>query len=105
MERLGIARNRLGYIIMERSIGTFIAYGAVAIDYIQETTEDTALIVIFLTSEFFLMHLWAVTLNLLMIIAIEMGNPFNDGRTAFPGWKYVNGMRTDFDKLLNIGIK
>ena len=91
------------FLVHMDNIGTFIAYGAVAIDYIQETTEDTALIVMFLSFELILMHLWAVTLNLLMIIAIEMGNPFNDGRTAFPGWKYINGMRTDFDKLLNIG--
>ncbi len=41
----------------------------------------------------------------LLLIAINANSPFNDEETAFPGFRYINGLLEDFDILFNADAK
>jgi len=51
------------------------------------------------------MLFYALILIALVIISIDAQNPFNDARTAFPGFRYINGLLEDFDILSNVDLK
>ena len=90
------------FLVQIDNIGTFISFGAETTNYIKDSEDEPIFMIIMIAFEFMLLHFWANMLNLLMIIGIELENPFNNGRIAFPGWRYVNAFLSEFELLLNI---
>ena len=48
---------------------------------------------------------YALMLDAIVSFAVRVQSPFDDDRTAFPGFRYVNGLLEDFDIICNVDMK